>query len=56
MILALFFQVLTMIADRVLVSLNVVDPINQKLENFCFGIAFQFPREEGSDLNPPSGE
>jgi hypothetical protein len=31
MIMALFFQVVIMIADRVIVSLNIIDPDNQAL-------------------------
>lgn len=31
MILALFFQVVIMIIDRVIVALNLIDPLNQKL-------------------------
>ena len=31
MILALFFQVIIMIVDRVIVALNLIDPLNQRL-------------------------
>jgi hypothetical protein len=31
MIVALFFQALIMVADRIIVSLNIIDSLNQKL-------------------------
>jgi len=31
MIVALFFQALIMVADRIIVSLNIIDALNQKL-------------------------
>lgn len=40
MILALFFQALIMVADRIIVSLNLIDALNQKLENFFISTAF----------------
>jgi hypothetical protein len=42
MILALFFQVMIMISDRVIVALNLIDPLNQRLENFFFSFAFKY--------------
>lgn len=40
MILALFFQALIMVADRIIVSLNLIDALNQKLENFFVSTTF----------------
>jgi hypothetical protein len=40
MVIALFLQVIIMIIDRLIVSLNLVDEENQVLENFFFGFTF----------------
>lgn len=48
MILALFFQVVIMIIDRLIVSLNLVDQINQRLENCFFSFGFKDKVEDQS--------
>ena len=51
MILALFFQVVIMIIDRLIVSLNFVDRLNQRIENFFFSYGFKnSPPEVGLSI------
>jgi hypothetical protein len=40
MVIALFLQIIIMIIDRLIVSLNLVDEENQLLENFFFSFTF----------------
>lgn len=40
MVIALFLQVMIMIIDRLIVSLNLVDEENQALENFFLSFTF----------------
>ena len=44
MVIALFMQIVIMIVDRLIVSLNLVDEDNQKLENFFLSFTFSIGR------------
>ena len=45
MIVALFFQALIMVADRIIFSLNIIDTLNQKLEFISIAFSNELKHE-----------